>query len=134
MYKYIMDDSGRVIGIEPLEQGEGPRPSWWDSLASMFPQYQLMLKGVVRPMMGMGGATYSSGGVIMEGGKPKYPNSWKQAWASYFGFPTTTFDPNDYLYRQYKDYWTTATSMSQSRANDIMGVDLPNLFKEQMRP
>lgn len=114
-YKYLRDEQGNVTGVRALRPDEQVKPTFIDTFMSMWPQYKL-LRDTITP-----GQEYSTGGVIMEGGKPKYPTMWGQAWAGYMGFPTTTFDLNDYLYRQYKDYWRTAVPMAQNRVDKQLG-------------
>lgn len=120
VYRYVTNDMGVVVGVELLGDNERVKPAWIETFLSMFPQYTLFQRGILDPLQGESGAQYSTGGTIMENGTPKYPNPWWSAWAAYFGFPTTTFDPNEYLYKQYKDYWRTGVPMAQSRANQQM--------------
>lgn len=132
IYKYVTDDNGKLLGVRLLSPDEKLTPSWWDSFLQMWPQYNLIQNGLIDYMQGEAGAKYTgTGDTIMEGGKPKYPTPMGAAWASYFGFPITTFDPNDYLYRQYRGYWRSALPMAQSQLQEQtgmptqMGVQMP---------
>jgi hypothetical protein len=120
-YRYIRNDAGQVIGVQPTE--DSPRPSWLKQIAEMFPQYTLLKEGLIDPALGQSGVEYGTGGVIMENGQPKYPRPFYTAWAGYFGLPVTTFDPNDYLAKQYQDYWETGVPMAQNRVNKELGVE-----------
>lgn len=120
-YRYIRNDAGQVVGVQPTE--DSPRPSWLKQIAEMFPQYTLLKEGLIDPALGNSGVEYGTGGVIMEDGKPKYPRPFYTAWAGYFGLPVTTFDPNEYLAKQYQDYWETGVPMAQSKVNNALGVE-----------
>lgn len=121
-YRFERDEQGNAIGVSAMDDMEKVLPPWLEQFFSAFPQYNLIQRGIIDPIQGETGAKYSTGGTIMEGGKPKYENAWWSAWLSFFGVPTTNFDPNNYVFDQYKDYWETALPMAQSRVNDQSGV------------
>lgn len=132
LYRYVRDGNGKLIGVRLLGPDEKVTPSWFQSFLSMWPQIKLIQEGIIDPATGNSGARYSAtGDTIMEGGVPKYPTPMGAAWASFFGFPMTTFDPSDYLYRQYSGYYRSALPMAQSRIEQQtgqpvqMGVQMP---------